>query len=89
MEVPQWGESRQCSESRCFVLILILMEVPQWGACVLNSIKHPLSLNPYSNGSTTMGTMKDVELFNDSFRLNPYSNGSTTMGLFPLNINRV
>ena len=37
-------------------------------------------LNPYSNGSTTMGYIKKKE---QGLRegLNPYSNGSTTMGL--------
>ena len=36
------------------VLILILMEVPQW-VDAFGDKKQKLCLNPYSNGSTTMG----------------------------------
>ena len=41
------------------------------------------SLNPYSNGSTTMGVdvVPVAVLFVTTASLNPYSNGSTTMGL--------
>ena len=40
-----------------------------------------MSLNPYSNGSTTMGHMESMKhAYNKS--LNPYSNGSTTMGCY-------
>ena len=37
------------------VLILILMEVPQWDWTFDNITDNRDSLNPYSNGSTTMG----------------------------------
>ena len=37
-------------------------------------------LNPYSNGSTTMGESKRLYYTTSWQRLNPYSNGSTTMG---------
>ena len=39
-----------------------------------------LSLNPYSNGSTTMGNKELQRKLLIPIRLNPYSNGSTTMG---------
>ena len=57
MEVPQWGcyLCGFCCEYDN-VLILILMEVPQWGInLVIGLILILMSLNPYSNGSTTMG----------------------------------
>ena len=38
-------------------------------------------LNPYSNGSTTMGILIALLIICALIRLNPYSNGSTTMGL--------
>ena len=38
-----------------WVLILILMEVPQWAIRTFKSGREARSLNPYSNGSTTMG----------------------------------
>ena len=43
----------------------------------MNNVK---SLNPYSNGSTTMGGYEKWVLRGRRFGLNPYSNGSTTMG---------
>ena len=39
------------------VLILILMEVPQWGSNNYQINRLDVGLNPYSNGSTTMGTL--------------------------------
>ena len=46
------------------VLILILMEVPQWvGRNELTNDVHCASLNPYSNGSTTMGQCSECWCF--------------------------
>ena len=39
------------------VLILILMEVPQWEVKTPGYEEPMFSLNPYSNGSTTMGLL--------------------------------
>ena len=41
--------------SPIYVLILILMEVPQWVPEEANVQNPNGGLNPYSNGSTTMG----------------------------------
>ena len=57
------------------------MEVPQWDPALMPSARHISSLNPYSNGSTTMGDTHFDELTSVKTCLNPYSNGSTTMGL--------
>ena len=84
MEVPQWGITRICQSGirKVRVLILILMEVPQWGN--INKSKKEKnyeSLNPYSNGSTTMGWQENIHITEKTVTgLNPYSNGSTTMG---------
>ena len=57
MEVPQWGnEHRTQILAVADVLILILMEVPQWVvASSWQMVLLCMCLNPYSNGSTTMG----------------------------------
>ena len=63
MEVPQWEwQTCSCWQAILCVLILILMEVPQWeeGKRFFKILLR--SLNPYSNGSTTMGiTLKNPE----------------------------
>ena len=56
MEVPQWAAARKLIKRIKEVLILILMEVPQWDrAGSSKETRQTNSLNPYSNGSTTMG----------------------------------
>ena len=56
------------------------MEVPQWGNGGFGAAElQVVRLNPYSNGSTTMGDIYLLRRPRYSC-LNPYSNGSTTMG---------
>ena len=57
MEVPQWEAKFGVDKIYVRVLILILMEVPQWvgAGCYRDIAKFLGGLNPYSNGSTTMG----------------------------------
>ncbi len=50
------------------------------GGRVITRLTFVTSLNPYSNGSTTMGP-KPATVSASASGLNPYSNGSTTMGL--------